>query len=139
MQLDQIPRAICHSLLLSMREGGIEDIPANDAKIDTAVASFLKFVEGQCRQASEAGNDGFVDECLYLLDKLGADAATGRHDLFWAQLRELQPGSLSFGNPTYKIASLPDHFTNDPAYKLSNEWKEIIDSTVPIFVSALQR
>src|SRR5258708_5055796 len=68
---------------------------------------------------SEAGNNKFVDECLYVLDSLGPDAATGRHDLFWAKVRELQPGSISFGNPTYKVASLPDHAAERNVYGLS--------------------
>jgi hypothetical protein len=139
MQIDQIPRALCHSLLLKLREDGVVDLPGHDARIDAALGDVLGFVEEQCRQADKAGSTQFVDECLYVLDKLGPDAATGRHDLFWAQIRELQPGSLSFGNPNYKTASLVDHLTEDPAYELSDNWQQIVRSSATNLVAALRR
>ena len=94
----------------------MNQFPAHDSRVDALFGDVLEIVEEQCRQALSAGNEEFVDECLYVLDKLGPDAATGRHDLFWAKIRELQPGALSFRNPTYKTASLAEHVTEDPAY-----------------------
>src|ERR1700722_15083358 len=139
MQTEQIPRAICYSLLVKLRDSGVRDLPAYDARVDAALDEFLSFVEDQCRQALKAKNLQFVDECLLVLDRLGADAATGRHDLFWAKIRELQPGSISFGNPTYKIASLPDHSTEGKAYELSDDWKRVINESAATFATALRK
>lgn len=139
MQTDQIPRAICHSLLLQLRDSGIRDLPAYDARVDAALDDFLDFVEDQWRQASKAKNLKFADECLLVLDRLGADATTGRHDLFWAKIRELQPGSISFGNPTYRIASLPDHPIEGNLYELSDDWKRVIGKSTNSFVAALRK
>jgi hypothetical protein len=74
MQIDQIPRAICHSLLVELREEGLEELPAHDARFDTALGDILNLVERQCRIALKAKNNQFMDECLYVLDKLGPDA-----------------------------------------------------------------
>lgn len=139
MQLDQIPRALCHSLLKKMQEDGLEDVPVHDSRVDALFGDVLNIVEDQCRQALSAGNERFVDECLYVLDKLGPDAATGRHDLFWAKIRELQPGSLSFRNPTYKTASLTEHVTESPAYELSEDWKQIVELSAKKLSTALRR
>lgn len=139
MKIDQIPRAICHSLLAELRDDGIEDLPANDARLDAALGDVLELIEDQCRQALQAGNIQFVDESLYVLDKLGPDANTGRHDLFWAKLRELQPGSLSFGNPTYRTASIAEHRPGDHTYELSDSWKQVIAESAEAVVIALRK
>jgi hypothetical protein len=139
MQLEQIPRAICHSLLVELRDDGLEELPAHDARFDAALGNILDLVEDQCRVALKTGNTKFVDECLYVLDQLGPDASTGRHDLFWAKLRELQPGSLSFGNPTYKTASISEHFAGDYVYELSDQWKQVISSSARAVTNALRK
>jgi hypothetical protein len=139
MHLEQFPRAMCHSLLVELRADGLNELPAHDARIDTALGNILDLIENQCRVALDAGHMQFVDECLYVLDQLGPDASTGRHDLFWAKLRELQPGSLAFGNPTYKTASISKHFPGDYVYDLGDHWKELISSSARAVTSALRK
>ena len=140
MRIDQVPRAVCHSLLVEWRNNGIEELPAHDARVDAALGDILSFFEDQCRSALASNlNDKFVDECLYVLDRLGPDASTGRHDLFWANLRELQPGLLSIGNPTYRTASISEHHTHDDAYDLGERWKGVIQQSAKDATQILRR
>jgi hypothetical protein len=126
-QTSRLPIDFCRELVAEISAKGERWLPLSDDRVEVALARMLTLIKDACRESLRSGDDSAVDAWLYLLDELSPDPTTGRHDLFWAYIRDLQPAFLGVGNPKYERADIARSTRREQsAVDYPENWREVI-------------
>ena len=132
---DDLTRQIAHlprEVVEKISAKGEHWLPLSDDRVEGALGRVVQLVREGCRESLRQEDEASVDAWLFLLDEFSPDPTTGRHDLLWAYIRDLQPASLGVGNPKYEradIAMQPSRASSQSSVDYPSNWRDIVNKS----------